>query len=173
MSIFEDDEKCHIFLEILWSRSITGLAILSQEGKFIKANHAFCTLTEYTEWELQHRKFQDITDPADIEADWETAKKVASGEIEGYDMTKAYITKTKKYLPVLLRVTAMKINGEFIYFVAEVAPLDKSPSVLPLNPQVKKRVWSVQFIKDYWVQILALGGICLAVLDKILTHLMK
>lgn len=173
MSIFEDGEKCQAFLEILWSRSITGLAILNQDGKFIRANHAFCTLTEYTEWELQHRRFQDITDPADIEADWETAKKVAAGEIEGYDITKAYITKTKKYVPVLLRVTAMKINGEFIYFVAEVAPLDKSPSALPLNPRVKKTVWSVQFIKDYWVQILALGGVALAVLDKILTHLLK
>lgn len=173
MSIFEDDLECQTLLDILWSRSITGLAIVNREGRFIRVNQAFCMLTEYTEWELQHRKFQEITDPADIEADWETAKRVANGEMEGYDMTKAYITKTKKYLPVLLRVTAMKINGEFIYFVAEVAPLDKSQSALPLNPQLKKRVWFAQLIRDYWVQILAFGGVSLAVLDKVLTHLFK
>lgn len=173
MSIFGDDLKCQTLLDILWSRSITGLAILNQDGKFVRVNQAFCTLTEYTEWELQHHRFQDITDPADIEADWETAKRVASGEMEGYDMTKAYITKTKKYLPVLLRVTAMRINGEFIYFVAEVAPLDKGQSALPLNPQLKKRAWFAQSIRDYWVQILAVGGVFLAVLDKILNHLLR
>lgn len=165
-----DPEQCPIVLDILWNRSMTGFALVGEDGRFLRANPAFCRLTEYTEWELQHKKIQDITDPSDVEADVKMAKLVSSGELEGYDMHKSYITKSKDFLPILLRVTGLRMNDKFIYFVAEIAPLERRES--PTTTKLRTRN-SLSLIKEYWIQITALFAVIGAFLDKLLGHYWK
>src|SRR5580704_5972113 len=90
---------CDALLKILWEESITGLALVNPDGTFLRANPSFCRIVEYSEAELRKRRFQDITDPSDVQADEEMAKMVATGEYPGYEMTKSYITKTKRNQP--------------------------------------------------------------------------
>lgn len=125
MFTLESEEVCQKLLEVLWEGSVTGLALVREDGTFLKANPAFCRITEYTEVELKKRRFQDITVPKDVAADEEMARLVVAGEYDSYDMNKEYITKTNRIQPVFLRVTGMKMNGQFMYFVGEVAPLDR------------------------------------------------
>ncbi len=122
-----DEETADRLLHILWEDSITGLALVREDGTFWRVNPAFCRITEFTEAELKRRRFQDITVPGDVPPDEEMAKLVVDGFYETYDMTKEYITKTKKIQQVFLRVTGLRRkDGMFMYFVAEAAPLDRT-----------------------------------------------
>lgn len=165
-----DDDACRELLQLLWRQSITGLALVSENGAFVRANPAFCRMLEYTEAELRTKTFQEITDPADLVADTEMAKLVAEGQYESYDITKGYITKTKKHQPVLLRVTSLRMNGKFIFFVGEAAPLDKPVECAPppegMEARVKRNLF-LKFIKDYWAQILFAIGVCAAIAERV------
>jgi PAS domain S-box-containing protein len=158
-----DDETCRELLEVFWRQSITGWALVAEDGKFLKANPTFCRLLEYTESELKGKRFQDITDPADVQADVEMARLVVEGHYPTYDMTKAYLTKTKRHLPVLLRVTGLRTSGRFIFFAGEIAPIDR-PFPPPSQPEgmaatLRRRAF-FQFVRDNWAQVLfVLGGI--------------
>lgn len=123
------EDICKALIQILWDNSVTGLALVKEDGTFWKANPAFCRITEYNEWELRKLTFQEITLPMDLQSDIGMAKLVVMGDFTGYDMNKSYITKTGKIQQVFLRVTGLKVEGKFICFVKEVAPLDRRSEV--------------------------------------------
>ncbi len=166
-----DSEQCNALYHILWKQSITGLALVAEDGRFLSVNPTFCRMLEYTESELRNKKFQDITDPDDLEADVEMARLVAAGEYETYDMTKAYYTKTKKHQPVLLRVTGMRMNGKFIFFVGEVAPLDRPQerAIGAVTTAAKRNIF-IKTVKDYWVQIVFGAGLIASVLERVIDY---
>lgn len=107
--------------DVLWESAIGGLAIVAENGRFLKANPAFCRIVEYSELELVDKKFQDITLPGDREPDVELAEEVVAGSRKSYDMVKSYMTKTRRVVWVHLRVVPyMDDNGKFCYFVSQV-----------------------------------------------------
>lgn len=169
------EDVCQSLLQILWKDSVTGLALVKEDGSFYRANPAFCRITEYTEAELRKLRFQDITLPKDLSADEEMAKLVVAGEYAGYDMNKSYITKTGRIQPVFLRVTGMKIDGKFMYFVGEVAPLDRRAEPRQGNEEIEAAAARAGFfrkIKDNLPVILTvLGG--LGILFGYATGLLK
>jgi PAS domain S-box-containing protein len=146
-------------LETLWDRSLVGIAILSKEGTFEYANNAFCKLVEYSEPELQRRRFHDITHPDDLMADNLLAADVADGRREDYMMKKRYITKTGKLVWVVLSVQPLCVNGEFHYFISQVSEVFPIIGVtVPVIPPVKPDIFS--FIsKNYPWMVLMLGGV--------------
>lgn len=159
------DDECRALLNVLWERSLTGWAPVDRDGRFLHVNPTYCKLLEYTEAELRAKRFQDVTDFDDIQPDVTEAQAVLAGEKAGYDMVKRYTTKTRKSAPVLLRVTGLWLNSRFIYFVAEIAALDKAPE--PEPPARKPgKFWPL--VKDYWTQILFALGAVAAVAREIL-----
>ena len=160
------DEECRAILSVLWERSITGLALVAEDGTFLRANPSYCRLVEYSEPELRRRKFQDITDPEDVQADVAMAAAVRSGSQTGYEMVKTYFTKTKRPQPVLLRVTGLWMNSRFIYFVAEVAGLDRPPAA-----EAPRRTPPrfLPFVKDYWAQIVAALTVLGALAERLIS----
>ena len=109
--------------DLLWDEGLAGLAIVSKDGTFQKANPAFCKIVEYNELELQDMNFREITLPSDVDANVSLSKDVADGKSEGYDLFKGYITKTKKIVYVHLRVIPFKQDNEVYYLVGQVYPL--------------------------------------------------
>ena len=147
------DDECSALLDILFDNSITGLALVNEDGTFRRVNRSFCSLTEYSEAELRKMTFQQITDPADVKADEEMAALVAKGEYTGYDMVKSYICKTRRIQQVLLRVTGLRIGGRFTFFVGEVAPMDSPPAERAIDSAVHAaaaRRLLLKAVKEYW-----------------------
>ena len=72
---FEDKE----LFRRLWETSDVGLAIVSEEGFFLRANPFLCSILGYTQLELQTLKFHDITLPSDIDFDDKSSKEVMKG----------------------------------------------------------------------------------------------
>jgi PAS domain S-box-containing protein len=106
--------------DTLWENAIGGLAILSKDGTFERANPAFCNIVEYSEYELQRMRFHDITHPTDVAAQVELSAQLASGKRHAFDMVKSYVTKTRKIVWVHLRVTSFEVDGQFHYFLSQV-----------------------------------------------------
>lgn len=117
--MIKESHKLHLW-ETLWKNAIGGIAIVAEDGTFIRANPAFCKIVEYSELELQEMAFADITTPGDAEADQEMARQVARGERDSYDMIKSYITKTNRLVWVHLRVVPFELDGKFHYFISQV-----------------------------------------------------
>lgn len=115
--------------QIAFARAHTPKALVGRDGTFIAVNESFSKLVEFTELELQRKKFQDITDPDDVTDDEHEAERVAQGKIESYEMIKSYITKTKKLVRIKLRVDGVRdASGEFICFVAQAIPIANNHS---------------------------------------------
>jgi len=156
------------FADKIWDIGFTGKALVSRDGTILSANKMFCTITEYTEYELQQRKFQDFTIPNDVEADEEMARRVADGRAYSYDMVKHYITKSNVIIQVALRVSRLeKEDGTFDMFLSEITPLthvgDKTANII--KPNLTMMWW-----RRNWAMIAgwtaALGAGLAAFLDK-------
>jgi PAS domain S-box-containing protein len=68
------------------------------EGKFLRANDLFCQLLGYTEEELKHLTFLDVTHPEHRRADMEAIKKLREGKIPKYVTEKRYLKKNGEIL---------------------------------------------------------------------------
>ena len=98
-----------------------GMAFVSPEGRWLKANRALCEMVGYTEEELLQRRFADITHPDDVGTDLEQLRRVAAGEISSYHRIKRYIHKDGRLIWVSLAVSAVhNAEGVPIYFIGQI-----------------------------------------------------
>jgi PAS domain S-box-containing protein len=110
-------------LRIIWDRSQTGWAVVSEDGTFIACNDRFGAIVEYSKAELLNLKFQDITHPKDTGPEVAMANMLASGDIDHYRMLKTYIKKSG--LPVLAELVVWPLkneDGSFDYFLSQILP---------------------------------------------------
>ncbi|MCU0526044.1 MAG: PAS domain S-box protein [Elainella sp. Prado103] len=98
-----------------------GISLVSPTGRFLKVNACYCELLGYSEAELLKLHFQDITDPADREADLEGLRQLLTGEIQSFQMRKRYITKQGAIVPVYLNAALVRDeNGQPLYSVGHI-----------------------------------------------------
>lgn len=110
-------------LDVLWQNSVIGLALVAEDGRFLRANPAFCDFVEFSETELLRRTFIDVTHPEDVADDRQMAADVAAGRATTYNMRKRYIAKRSGLAWALLRVVPLHDgDGRFVAFLSQVAP---------------------------------------------------
>jgi PAS domain S-box-containing protein len=80
--------------ETAFSQAPIRMALIGLDGSWPKVNCAVCMITGWPESDLLRRTFQDITHPADLEADLAQAQRLLAGEITGYQIEKRYLTRT-------------------------------------------------------------------------------
>lgn len=70
-----------------------GIVMTSRDGRFIRANPAFCQMLGYSQEELSRMTFLDVTDPEHRGADVENVRQLWQGKIPQYRTEKPYLTK--------------------------------------------------------------------------------
>src|SRR5918993_484328 len=70
-----------------------GMALVGTDGRFLRTNRSLCDMLGYREVELLGKTFQDITHPADLDADLDLLRRTLLGEIRTYQMEKRYFHK--------------------------------------------------------------------------------
>ncbi|HEX4886535.1 MAG TPA: PAS domain S-box protein, partial [Luteibaculaceae bacterium] len=65
-----------------------GMALVGPEGQWIQVNQRLCNIVGYTQDELRHLTFQDITHPEDLASDLALLKKLVQGKIQNYQLYK-------------------------------------------------------------------------------------
>lgn len=88
-----------------FEKSPIGMALLSSDGRFLKANHALFQMLGYSELELSQLGLSAGTHPEDLEADLELWRKMVQGELDSYQTDKRYIHKSGTILWGQLHVT--------------------------------------------------------------------
>nr|MBI3611986.1 PAS domain S-box protein [Nitrospirota bacterium] len=76
-----------------FEKTAVGMVLLDINGRFLRANPAFCTLVGYSEVELLSKTFLEITHPEDLEKNLPVVKRLMAGEIESFFVEKRYLHK--------------------------------------------------------------------------------
>jgi PAS domain S-box-containing protein len=153
------NQEASALAEILWHKSMVGIALLTEGGRFQWANPEFCNIVEYTETELQSRTFQSITHPDDVEADTEQAQQVREGERSTYLMRKRYITKSGKIVWIVLAVHPLTVGSDFRYFVSQIKELTHLSEAPIIPPKRKITDWTKIIRENYQWMIIVLGSL--------------
>jgi diguanylate cyclase (GGDEF)-like protein/PAS domain S-box-containing protein len=129
----------------VFERASVGIAMVAPDGRLLDFNEAFSNIVGYRRDELIGRTFQDITHPADIEADLHFIERMLAGEIECYEMEKRYLRKDGEPTWVNLSVTKMAaIGGKpdcFVSIVKDIqARKQAEASLAALRQNLEQRV---------------------------------
>ena len=98
-----------------------GMAFVSTEGRWLKANYALCEMLGYTEEELLQLGIEDVTHPDDITTDLEQLRRLVAREVVSYNRMKRYRHKDGRDIWVSLAVSAIHdAKGLPAYFIGQI-----------------------------------------------------
>ena len=98
-----------------------GMAFVSLEGRWLRANKSLCDMLGYSEEELRKISFQTVTHPEDVAEDLTNIARLVAGEITSYNRVKRYYRKDSRLIWVSVAVSAIHDSaGAPIYFVGQV-----------------------------------------------------
>jgi diguanylate cyclase (GGDEF)-like protein/PAS domain S-box-containing protein len=108
-----------------------GMALVSKDGGFVRANMALCGLLGYSEAELRQMTFQQLTHPEDLEKDLTLLAEVVAGTRHNYQMEKRYFRKGGELIWALLSVaTVREPGGEVRYFISQIQDISERKRML-------------------------------------------
>jgi PAS domain S-box-containing protein len=98
-----------------------GMALVAPDGRWLRVNRSICEIVGYSEQELLGLTFQDITHPADLDADLEYVRQMLAGEIRTYRMEKRYFHKDGHIVWINLSVSLVRDSaGTPVHFVGQI-----------------------------------------------------
>ena len=108
-----------------FEQAAVGIAHVDLQGQFLRINHKFCDLLDYTVEEMLAQSFQDITFSDDLDADVTHIRQLLSGEISMYSVEKRYIARSGEMIWINLTVSLRRrSSGEPKYFIAVVQDIN-------------------------------------------------
>jgi diguanylate cyclase (GGDEF)-like protein/PAS domain S-box-containing protein len=106
--------------------AVVGMALVSNEGRFVEVNGALCAMLGYSSCELMALDFQTITHADDLGADLEHVQQLLVGSASTYQMEKRYICKDGEILWTLLGVSIVRdAGGQPLYFIAQIQDINE------------------------------------------------
>jgi PAS domain S-box-containing protein len=107
-----------------------GMALVTPDGRWMKVNRALCESVGYSEAQLLTRTFQDITHPADLEADLAYVRQMLAGEINSYQMEKRYVHLRGHLITVSLNVSLVRdAQGQPLYFISQIQDITERKKI--------------------------------------------
>ena len=93
-----------------FEHAAVGMAMISQDGKFLEVNSALAEITGYSPDELVRMSFSEITHPDEQERSEQLHKQLVTGELPFITTEKRYIRKTGD--PIWVRLSASVVRDE-------------------------------------------------------------
>lgn len=101
--------------------SILGMAIISNEGKWLKVNDALGTMLGYTKEELLQYTYQDVTYPEDWELEQGKIQQLLKGKMKTLQLTKRFLHKNGPIIWTDLSAILVKVNkNQPPYIIAQI-----------------------------------------------------
>ncbi len=111
-------------LRLIFQNAPTAIDTADLEGNILSANPAFCSLLGYSEQELTHLSYLDITHPEDLDPSRDHLDRLASGESDIYRIEKRYLRKGGEVVHVRLHNSVVRdAEGRPLMLVAEIEDL--------------------------------------------------
>lgn len=103
-----------------------GMAMLSPEGRWLKANNALCQIFGYTEEELLQTDFRAQTHPDDIDLSNEGVRRLFAKEIETFQLEKRYIHRDGNIIWAQLNTALVwSEKGEPLYYISQIQDITR------------------------------------------------
>jgi PAS domain S-box-containing protein len=116
-SLRESEEKFRNAFE----NANTGMAMVSPDGYFLKANAVLCKMLGYSENELFDRKFDDVTHPEDLDIGREFVIRTLSEERAYAKFEKRYLHKNGETVWAAVSASLVRDSQENpLYFVSQI-----------------------------------------------------
>lgn len=97
-------------------------------NRFTRVNKKFCDMTGYTEEELLHMTYRDITYPEDRARDLAEIQKVVKGKAGMWSIEKRYVRKDGKIIWVSVNGAVIRLDGRPHRLVANVVDVTERKS---------------------------------------------
>jgi two-component system phosphate regulon sensor histidine kinase PhoR len=98
-----------------------GMAMVGLDGHLLMVNVALCDMLGYDAEELSRRGFQELTHPADLDADLELYSQTVAGEIDSYRLRKRYLRADGHVVWGDLSVALVRgRDGEPLHCIAQI-----------------------------------------------------
>ena len=128
--IEENLNESKLRFQAFYDLGLVGLTITSPEKGWVNINDRLCNMLGYSETELRNMTWEQLTYPDDLAADVEQFERVHSGEIEGYELEKRFLTKTAEIIFTRLVVRCVRKPDQSVDFVvAMVQDITKSKQI--------------------------------------------
>jgi two-component system sensor histidine kinase/response regulator len=116
-------------LEAAFEEAVTGMALLTPERRFVRANAAMCRLLGRTEAELTALAAEDVTHPDDRASLLAALDDARSGVLRGFRIWGRALGADGAAIPMLVATTMLRgETGEELGFFAQVLDSEASPS---------------------------------------------
>jgi PAS domain S-box-containing protein len=100
----ESDEQ----FRVAFTGSPIAFALTELDGRLRLVNASLCDMLGYSADELQARRYQDITHPDDLQADYESVGRLVAGETDHYRLEKRFLHKDGRTVWGLLAVSLVR-----------------------------------------------------------------
>lgn len=106
--------------------SVTGMALIDMNKKFLRVNRALCNNWGYTEKEILTKTILDVTYPEDRHIGMEDIKKAANGEIDFFNHEKRYVKKSGEIIYANISASIVRDQDKMpLFFIAQVEDITK------------------------------------------------
>lgn len=106
--------------DLAFNNASIGMAIVSLEGRFMKANHSLCEMIGYEERELLSLDYMHITHPDDLEESIIHIQRLLDRQIPSFHIEKRYIGKSGEVIWMLLTVSLVHDkSGKSLFFFSQ------------------------------------------------------
>ncbi|MBZ0310284.1 MAG: PAS domain S-box protein, partial [Anaerolineae bacterium] len=124
----------------IFEQAAVGIAHKSLDGTFIDVNERFCQIVGYSQDEIHELRFQEITDPHDLNLELQYENDLRAGKISSYVMEKRYRHKDGHVIWARLTVSLVrKSTGEPDYFIGVIEDITQRVEAETAQREVELR----------------------------------
>ncbi len=138
--VFEQLQESEQRFRLAFDNAPIGMALVSTEGRCIRVNARICEMFGYTEAEMLHKHFNDVTHPDEHEKGLQLLEQLMNREIDGFMAEKTYLHKTGEPVRVRLHVSAIRDEtGTPLYFVSQVMDISEQNRMMEALRESEER----------------------------------
>lgn len=112
-----------------------GMALVSENGHFLKVNKALGHLLGYAEPELLTKDFQSITHPDDLAQDFTLIRKLRSGNHKFLQLEKRYFHKQGHLIDIQLSTSLLKDSDDNTIFISHIRDISEQKKTASLTAE--------------------------------------
>jgi PAS domain S-box-containing protein len=114
-------------LELAFNTSLTGMALLDMDGRFLRVNPSFGSILGRTEQEMLQMDISSITHPEDSPLDPNVLQEFLTGKRESVLLERRYRHKDGHYLWAQLNTSLMRnVHGMPLHFMSQMRDITES-----------------------------------------------